>query len=233
VSHKLHHIYPLEYFRAFRLFRGKTDFFQGLCATLPLKFNSGNYHWFDASAVSIYHYQVMLYRLPEFIDPLHLADKQGEIKGQIAVSDLDRLGDLLISDTEAVTVALYFGREGRIPFIEGRIQAVLQLQCQNCLQAVTWPVDSTFKLGIVTTIEQVNRLPESFEPLLVTEAAVRLKDIIEDELLLTLPDYPKHQHNCLALHTEIKHSDVSPKTEQSHKKNPFSILANLKNTGES
>ncbi len=175
----------------------------------------------------------MLSRLPEYIDPLHLADKRGELKGQIPVSDLDRLSDLLMADTGSVTVMLFFGRDGRLPKIEGEIEAELNLCCQNCLQTVVWPVKHTVKLGIVKTIEQANRLPDDFEPLLVEKDTVCLKEIIEDELLLTLPTYPKHQHNCLALHTDITNTDTKAATGQSHKKNPFSILANLKNTGES
>ncbi|WP_394753667.1 YceD family protein [Crenothrix sp.] len=172
----------------------------------------------------------MLYRLPEYIDPLQLADNRGELKGQIPVSELDRLNDLLIADTGSVTVALFFGREGRLPKIEGTLETELNLCCQNCLQAVAWPVKHTVKLGIVKTIEQADRLPEDFEPLLITTDTVFLKEIIEDELLLTLPTYPKHPYDCLALHKDIKNSDTD--TGQAHKKNPFSILANLKNTGD-
>lgn len=201
-----------------------------LLPTLPLTIASGYYRWFDACSVSIYHYQVMLYRLPEYIDPLQLADNRGELKGQIPVSDLDRLNDLLIADTGSVTVALFFGREGRLPKIEGTLETELNLCCQNCLQAVVWPVKHSVKLGIVKTIEQANRLPEDFEPLLLNNDTVFLKEIIEDELLLTLPTYPKHQYDCLALQKDIKNSDTD--TGQVHKKNPFSILANLKNTGD-
>ena len=82
----------------------------------------------------------MLDRLPEYIDPLHLADKRGELKGQIPLSNLDRLADILFNDEGTVSVDLFFGREGRLAKIEGKIETVLQLKCQNCLQAVEWPV---------------------------------------------------------------------------------------------
>jgi uncharacterized protein len=174
----------------------------------------------------------MLSRLPEYIDPLQLADKRGELKGQIPISDLDRLSDLLITDTGSVTVELYFGREGRLPRIEGEIVAELNLCCQNCLQAVIWPVKHTVKLGIVKTIEQADRLPADVEPLLVEQDLICLKNIVEDELLLTLPSYPKHQHDCLALYKGINNTDVKIVNGQEPKKNPFSILTNLINTGE-
>ncbi|MCF7965797.1 MAG: YceD family protein [Methylobacter tundripaludum] len=174
----------------------------------------------------------MLARLPEFIDPLHLADKRGELKGQIPVSSLDRLADILFSDSGVVTVDLFFGREGRLAKVEGKIEAVLELECQNCLQAVQWPVSNDIKLGIVTSIDQANRLPEEYEPLLVDEGKVLLKNIVEDELLLILPTFPKHQHNCLAQKPDIKKVDSLSHEQQSSTENPFSILAKLKNTGD-
>ncbi len=105
----------------------------------------------------------MLDRLPEFIDPLHLADKRGALKGQIPLKSLDRLAEMLVDDTGTVNVDLVFGREGRLVKVEGHIETVLELECQNCLEAVEWPIDCTIKLGVVTSIDQANRLPEDYE----------------------------------------------------------------------
>jgi uncharacterized protein len=174
----------------------------------------------------------MLDRLPEYIDPLHLADKRGELRGQIPLSSLDRLADMLFSDEGIVAVDLFFGREGRLAKIEGKIEAVLQLGCQNCLQAVEWPVNAEIRLGIVTSIDQANRLPEDYEPLLVEEGKIPLKSIIEDELLLVIPAFPKHQHNCLTPDLDKNKADLLSDNGQSPKENPFSILANLKNIGD-
>ena len=189
-------------------------------------------HGFDELVVSLYHCAVMLARLPQYIDPLHLADKRGELKGQIPVSSLDRLADILFNDTGVVTVDLFFGREGRLAKIEGQIEAVLELECQLCLQAVQWPVKNTIKLGIITSIEQANRLPEDYEPLLVDEGKILLKNIIEDELLLILPAFPKHSHLCLTHKLINNEVDVPLNEQQSPTKNPFSILAKFKNTGD-
>jgi len=174
----------------------------------------------------------MLDRLPEYIDPLHLADKRGALKGQMPLKSLDRLAEMLVNDTGAVKVDLFFGREGRLAKVEGHIEAVLELECQNCLEAVKWPVDSTIKLGIVTSIEQANRLPEGYEPLLVEEEKILLKNIIEDEILLILPAFPKHQHACVAPKFDNSSADSLVSDEQSSPENPFSILAKLKNTGD-
>jgi uncharacterized protein len=173
----------------------------------------------------------MLNRLPEIIEPLHLADKRGELKGQIPVAGLERIADLLFDESGVVIVELFFGREGRLAKIEGQIKTVLQLKCQSCLQAVEWTVDSMVKLGIVSSLDQASRLPEDYEPLLVSGESMVLNDIIEDELLLSLPVYPKHQYSCFVANSNNK-KNSSASDKKSPAENPFSILATLKNTGD-
>jgi uncharacterized protein len=174
----------------------------------------------------------MLDRLPEYIDPLHLADKRGTLKGQIPLRSLDRLAALLVNDAGTINVDLFFGREGRLAKVEGHIETVLELECQNCLEAVEWPVDFAIKLGIVSSIDQANRLPEGYEPLLVTEDKILLKDLIEDEILLILPAFPKHQDACFVPMFDNNSVDSLANDGQSSPENPFSILAKLKNTGD-
>jgi uncharacterized protein len=174
----------------------------------------------------------MLDRLPEYIDPLHLADKRGALKGQIPLRSLDRLAKLLVNDAGSVVVDLFFGREGRLAKVEGRIETILELECQNCLEAIKWPVDCTIKLGIVTSIDQANRLPEEYEPLMVEEEKILLNKIIEDEILLTLPAFPKHQHACSVQKTDDNSVELLVNDGQSSPKNPFSVLAKLKHTGD-
>jgi uncharacterized protein len=174
----------------------------------------------------------MLDRLPEYIDPLQLAEKRGELKGKIPLSQFARLADALQSDVGFVEVSLFFSKEGRFAKIDGQIKSEIELQCQNCLNAVKWKVDSSVKLGIVASMDAANRLPEDYDPLIVAQEEKKLLiDIIEDELILVLPDFPKHQHDCLA--EKLSLSKTTPFSEShSTRENPFAILAKLKNTGD-
>ena len=204
-----------------------------LISKILIKFSVEFYLEFDALNISLYYLSVMLSRLPETIDPTHLADIRGELKGQVPISNLDRLTEMLVIDLGSVDVDLYFSREGRVPIVEGRIKATLQLQCQNCLEAVEWSFDETIKLGIVTTIEQANRLPEELEPLMIEEEKILLKSIIEDEILLNLPAFPKHEYECFAAAINTNTNEHVVNEETPSHKNPFAILAKLKKTGDS
>ncbi|MEY2667198.1 MAG: hypothetical protein RLZZ384_1369, partial [Pseudomonadota bacterium] len=136
-------------------------------------------------------------RLPEIIEPLNLADKRGELHGQLPFNTLLRLSEKLVSNDGVVDVNLYFGREGRTPYIDGNLKATLFLVCQKCLQGVEFKVNNAVKLGIVTKFEYIERLPLDYEPLLVEEETLLLSTLVEDELLLSLPDYPKHEYDCM------------------------------------
>ncbi len=171
----------------------------------------------------------MLDRLPRTIDPLHLADKRSVIKGELSLKDFGRLCGMLFDTGGNVAVELHFSREGRLAKIEGKIETRLQLICQNCLQPIDWPVQAPVRLGVVNSLEQVDRLPPDFEPLFVEEEKMPLLDIVEDELLLNLPQYPKHSEACQIQETDSRVPTRPEAGRQKRQDNPFSILANLKN----
>lgn len=171
----------------------------------------------------------MLARLPNLIDPMLLADKNASVEGQLSSSGFDRLADLLFSDVDNIDVKLLFRKNGRLATIEGHISAILPLKCQRCLESVEWPVSSDIKLGVVNSLEQANKLPDGYEPLLLfDENKIPLKNIIEDELLLNLPSVPKHQDNCLVPKILNKKPEPLPKIARASTENSFSILADLK-----
>jgi len=172
----------------------------------------------------------MLDRLPNCIDPLYLAEKRSELKGQIPVSGFDRLADMLLDRSGCVSVILSFGKEGNQALIEGKIESILTLVCQNCLEALVWPIEHTVKLGIVNSIDEADRLPENYEPLLLEEDKILLKDIVEEELSLILPQYPKHRYDCLNRDSDGDETESVSKNKQTTKENPFSILSNLKSS---
>jgi uncharacterized protein len=175
----------------------------------------------------------MLEQLPEFIDPLLCAEKRRSFKGQLAVSAMPRLADVLGDSTGSVAVAMAFDKQGRLAVMQGHLSAVLRLTCQNCLEIFDWPVDVDFNLGIVASDDEAGLLPENYEPLLVGVDKTSVKDIVEEELLLALPAFPKHtESNCSI--NKIRFGTASSEQEaRVRSDNPFSVLAKLKNSGDS
>lgn len=172
-------------------------------------------------------------KLPEIIDPVVFAERRIELTGKLSVKALSRLEDLLLETTGEVAVALSFDKRGRHAFIDGTANTQLVMQCQVCLEAVEVSVNAPIKLGLITALEQADRLPPGYEPLLVETEKILLKEIIEDELLLNLPPFPRHDFNCMKLETHLSGgAEVATETAPPLSKNPFAILAKLKPTGE-
>ena len=166
----------------------------------------------------------MLDRNTEYFDPFIIAERGRSYKGAIPLSQLERLSDALIDNRGDVQYDLAFAKEDKICSVTGQVKADLFLECSVCLGEMIWGVSSDTKLGIAASLEEAARLPEAYEPLLVVERQLRIKEIVEDELLLAIPIIPRHE--ACRFETAV---DGHPMTERH---NPFSILADLKSPGE-
>jgi uncharacterized protein len=171
----------------------------------------------------------MLDRLPVLINPVSFSEKGKRLVGVIKISELTRLSDVLFDNTGEVEVDFSFDKEGRVPVIDGDIKAILMLKCQACLEKLEWTVNKPIKLGIVLTLEQADRLDSDREPLILEEEKILLANLVEDELLLALPDFPRHNENCVSDQVNEATTVDEPKIDSN---NPFSVLAKLKNIGD-
>jgi uncharacterized protein len=167
----------------------------------------------------------MLARLPNIIDPVLLAERSATIAGEINLSDFERLAEFLYENNGSVHVNLAFRKDGKHAFIDGNIVGKLRIVCQRCLEALEFPLDKQFSLIIIATEGKAMNLPDGYDPLILPEdGKIQLKLIIEDEILLILPDIPKHQEKCsITGFSEVK----TISSDNVKKDNPFSILADL------
>nr|WP_305907214.1 YceD family protein [Methylomarinum sp. Ch1-1]MDP4519948.1 YceD family protein [Methylomarinum sp. Ch1-1] len=154
------------------------------------------------------------------------------MSGTIKISEFARLSEFLADKQGDVQVEFSFAKEGRQAIIHGRIKATLALTCQTCLQEVLWPLEITVNLGVVSSLEQADRLAAEYEPLLLDAEKISLRELVEDEMLLALPDYPRHDYDCIAREQSQAKLPVEDDNEQIRSDNPFSVLAKLKNTGD-
>jgi|APCry1669192269_1035402.scaffolds.fasta_scaffold11216_4 uncharacterized protein len=159
--------------------------------------------------------------LPDAVDPVAFAEKRGHLVGRLAIGGLDRIAPMVKNLDAYVDLDLQFGKQGRLPFIEGRVAAQLVLECQCCLGPMECNIDSKVRLGIVESVDAALLLPEDTEALIVEpDVEVLLSDIVQDELLLALPVIPQHDDCHLP--------GESPAAPSEARRNPFASLADLK-----
>lgn len=170
--------------------------------------------------------------LPEFVDPWRLAEQGKAFSGTIELKDLPRLREALMSEEGRAEFELRFERgDQRRVCIRGSVTATLVLECQRCLEPMDYPVDSPVDLAVIEVVEEVARLPVESEPLLAEEGRIRLMDVVEDELLLSIPQVPRHDTRECGGHIEALAADALADIQQADETpeiNPFAVLAGLK-----
>lgn len=167
------------------------------------------------------------------IEPFELATQRRTLEGRLSVSALPRLIQSLSTDAvEAldryqVDYVLNFGvDDGGVPGVTGTVKTVLPLECQRCMEEMEFPVSLKIQLALVKSRQAAQQLPENYDPLLVIpDEEISVESIIEDELILALPQVAMHEmKDCpkgeAFLHKE---DEAAPKRE-----NPFAVLAQLK-----
>ena len=169
--------------------------------------------------------------LKDCVDPWKAADKALAISDSIPLKSLERLVSALSGTEGEISVDIHFDRdEEKQAFLSGSVSGTLQLECQRCLQDMQLPVDSHFSIafvkGAIRNDGADEQLSERYDIFEVEDDLVCLKDVIEDELLLLLPQVPMHTAPACEIETEF--GDDNNVTEVEEKENPFAILATLK-----
>lgn len=165
--------------------------------------------------------------LPHKVDAYRFADNEIALQGKLKICDLQRLAGYLATDSGEVDVDVKFGvDEQKIRFMRGEIKAHVTLQCQRCLEPFEYPIAGRISVGLVQSEEEVGHLPKGYDSVLVKEGMIIIPDVIEDELIVSLPLVPMHASiDCkVKLPLEID----SEKREESMKENPFKVIELLR-----
>jgi uncharacterized metal-binding protein YceD (DUF177 family) len=82
-------------------------------------------------------------------------------------------------------------------------------------------LEAPIRLGLLREDGEIARLPEGYEPLICPlDQELSLAHLIEDELLLALPDHPHHADGMC--------SASAVPAQQAGKRQPFAALASLR-----
>jgi len=160
-----------------------------------------------------------------------LADTRQILSGYFPLEKMSRLAPSLSTSRGIVEVELEFGiDEQKIRYAKGRLQATLNLICQRCFQSLPFPVNTGISLGMVNSMEEADLLPESYEPLMIKESAVSLLEMVEDELILSLPLIIRHKENECHVEQDYSAAPEQDRNVPIEPSNPFAVLEELKKT---
>jgi uncharacterized protein len=157
-----------------------------------------------------------------FIDSLDFARNGGKISGEAPVAELPRLLDVLDNPQGVLSYAVHGGLDkyGN-PFLDVSIAGNCQLRCQRCLNAMDYQVRLVARL-ILRDQTELDALDDDEDECdsILAEARLDVMNLLEEEILLSLPIAPMHDSAvCQAADGESAPGKA---------KNPFAALAKLK-----
>jgi uncharacterized protein len=168
-----------------------------------------------------------------FLDPWDAAEQGRRLEGSFELRELSRVAEMLTSPEGTARFSLAFFRDAmRRPCVRGWVQSQLSLECQRCLEPVTVAVEAEVLLGLVRGYDEAARLPEGYDPLLVQDERVSVAELVEDEIVLALPQVPMHgvDHACGRSDSDRAPAGPGGETQGPNPDSPFRVLAELKKT---
>ncbi len=172
--------------------------------------------------------EAMSREFPDLIDPWKAAEGRRVFQGTMALNNMKRLVPLLASvqGEAGFKVGFDYDRQ-RNAIIELAVKADLSLLCQRSLEPYTETVQRTSKLVVIRDFDEQDLLPDYYEPILLESQKLALLELVEDELLLALPQVPKNPAvDEIVLSTDGKVRSLSDDNEESLQR-PFAGLAGM------
>ena len=158
------------------------------------------------------------------VDAFEFCRTQDQRSGETAVRDLPRLAEEVLDPDAVIRWSVQGGTDRRgFSRMDLQVSGQVKLQCQRCLGAMEFGIDSAATIAVATDDESADRLDrdladEAIE-VVVGNSGFDLLSLVEDEALLTLPPAPRHQQ-C---------AGGTPSSEPEQvKESPFALLGKLK-----
>jgi uncharacterized protein len=164
-------------------------------------------------------------RADERLPYLELAKQGARVARSVQPDELVRLAELAPGRTAIDTEMTFsIGGDGRV-WVKGVVEGVVGATCQRCLEKLDRPLRATFDLCIVNDPTLASKLAGGADVLAAEGDTVTVAQIIEDELILGLPDRLCVEDPCpLAPSLSYPAGPEEPEPRD----NPFSVLSQLK-----
>ncbi|WP_395376483.1 YceD family protein [Marinicella sp. W31] len=168
----------------------------------------------------------MAQSLPESLDLLKAVTRGWCYSGRLNLSDFSRLPENIIKKDAELSFKIEFLPYETLAgqaFIEAETQ--VELICQRSLDSFTQRIRVKQKVGFIRNLDDEQRLGPDMNPSLVEDGLVQPKELIEDELLLAIPEFPVMPG--VKIEQEYAENEAG-EAEDADSDNPFSVLKELK-----
>lgn len=168
-----------------------------------------------------------------------IVGRSGELRVKEPIRRFTRLAEIAGNPDDTLAIALTLGRgEHGWPRLEGRVEGKVRLTCQRCLGGLWQPVACELRLALVPEGGE-ELVPAGYEAWELPEdqrLAPRLRELIEDEVILALPLIARHAQpdDCGELVSRLvgleqdEAAEAAGTADGGDRDNPFAVLKVLK-----
>jgi uncharacterized protein len=129
---------------------------------------------------------------PRVIDGLQFARSGSQVHGTLDREQLPRLEEMGCRvQSVAFTLGGGTGSKGKLS-LRLRASAQLELVCQRCLEPLAMPIVVDAELELSDSVLEIAQAGDDVDRVLATPA-MNVAELVEDELILALPQTPKHE----------------------------------------
>ena len=156
---------------------------------------------------------------------LDLARQGARVSRSVQPERLRRL-DGIAPGRGPLHVDMTFDLDGHArPWVSGTVEVTVAATCQRCLEQFDHQMRERFELCITRDPEQASELAAEADVLVVEADAVSVADVVEDELILGLPERLCTETPCPhAPAMEYPAKEPNPADDD----NPFRVLSKLR-----
>jgi uncharacterized protein len=163
-----------------------------------------------------------MHAAPPIVDPARFAREESHLTGTLTLAQLPRLADVLFDPAGSVSYEVegYTTGNGE-PALHIALVADLALRCQRCLERLPLHLDVGRDLVLVANASAVDSGDDEDDDIdtIPRVAALDLLELIEEEMVLSLPMAPRHPDDGCTAQPMV--------SEVGKSASPFSALAGL------
>jgi len=165
---------------------------------------------------------------PDWISPERAAEGKRVFGGTVPLSRMKRLAPLLVTaDGDATFVAAFRRDLDKRVIVDLQVEAALPLICQASLDVYNEQVKRRSELVVIEHDQEQDDLPDSYEPVKSENGRLAVASLVEEELLLGLPQVPRKPGLEKVEYSTGGETLKSEALQKKGKKNPFAALQDL------
>jgi uncharacterized protein len=158
-----------------------------------------------------------------------LVGTEAAIDFTIPLSELPRVShELSATDGEAIG-KVRFSRQLGHAVADLEVSAQPEVVCQRCMQPMRWPVKVNSRIALVSDYDAADRVPEGLEIFLVEADSVSVRDLVDEEVLLALPQVARHDEDseCAGREMQLPGHEADADDVPADVQKPFAQLGEL------